>query len=249
MLNLSKEADVVQSKDCTFNLDGDVRYRDAQLKLITLRSDLSAHSQSLEKWLATATRLQQDARTFIQRELVCLPGTIPDLVDALLAGGHLTEIVTGARKPLQKTLYARLRLTDPEDLETIKKVDQERAAVTLLKHAITSLEEQLDRMRRAAVAEYIGKTQESRSVIARDIIAVLTKLKEVAERDRAIFQSFGTEERRFLRPRPFPDSVFSADASAWFLEAVEQGLIIGDECDRVQRMLNLPNVQLSPAKS
>jgi hypothetical protein len=208
------------------HLDRGRAYSEAATILSKLETLLAGHSAMLTTLRARATRLEETARGFIEREgTICLEGDLTAIANRLISGSDLTQEITAARLPLEKTLYRSMKLPESGDLETIKEIDFERAAVMALQHAIQLQKKNIAASRRQAIFELSKSLGAARATIARQMLASLKTLNDLADQDRALAQELDPAELEFLEPRPFPANVLSMPAANWFSEFVSLGLI------------------------
>jgi len=201
-------------------------YSDATASLLRLEVALSEHSATLADLKMRASRLEETARRYIQREgLICISGDLTAVAKELIAGGNLREVISEARRPLDKTIYSALRLPEPADLETIKSIDFERACVLALGHAIKLQKATIEVTQKQAISELSHSLASGRATNAREVLAALKTLNELADKDRGLAKQLDPAEIELLKPRLFPRGILSAEASSWFLECVREGLI------------------------
>jgi hypothetical protein len=211
-------------------------YSQAATILSKLEASLAEHTAKLRNLKVRANGLEGMARGYIERETTICIGRDRDLTELandLIAGGDLTEVISAARLPLDKTLYAEIRLPEPEDLGMIKQVDFERAAVMALDRAIKLQKLNIATMRRQAIFELSHSLADARATIARRLLAGFKDLNELADQDRGLANQLDATEIQFLKPRPFPNHVLSPEAITWLLECVGEGLIEAAEMTRL----------------
>jgi hypothetical protein len=203
--------------------------------LSKLEASLSEHAIALKTMIARSSRLHESTRRYIEREGKCYEGDLTPMANNLIAGGasetHLREIVSAARTPLEKDLYASVArgLPEPEDLHTIKDLDFERACCALTKRAIELQRVILVTTRKAGVIELSRSLRDTRAVFARKLLAAIKELNELADRDRGLGNQVEASEIQYLKPRPFPAHMLSGETSAWLRECVSEGLIEASE--------------------
>jgi len=198
-------------------------YSDATATLLRLQAASSEHSATLEILKARATRLEETARRYIEREgLICMAGDVTAVAKELIAGGNLREVISAARVPLEKSVYSALRFPETGDLEQVKEIDFERACVLGLDHAIKLQKATIELARKEGISELSRSLAGERATRVRELLAGLKILNELADQDRALAQQLDPAEVKFLEPRPFPMQLFSGEAIAWFLECAQQ---------------------------
>jgi hypothetical protein len=197
--------------------------------LSRLEGLLSEHSAALKSFRDAATRLEEMARRYTEKESICLPGDLNAIAKDLIAGDDLTKVISAARLPLEKGLYSGMHLPEPDDIGIIKKIDFERAATQALKRAIELQKTVMAAERRRAICEFSRSAGDVRATFARELLAAFKNLNELAERDRGLAQQLEASEIQFLRPKPFPIRMLSAEAREWLLECVSEGLIEAPE--------------------
>jgi hypothetical protein len=205
-------------------------YSDAAAFLSKLQASLSEHSATLATLKARATRLEEMARLYVQQDrTICLPGDLTAIAKDVIAGGDLAKIVSADRLPLEKSLYAQLRLAEPDDLPLIKEIDFERAAVMVLNRAIELQKAAVVATQRQAIFELSRSLSSGRAGIARRLLEGLKDLSLLADQDRHLSQQLEPAEIQFLKPCPFPMRILSTEAENWFLECIDNGLIEAGE--------------------
>jgi hypothetical protein len=207
-------------------LDRSRAYSEGLTILSKLEGLLAEHSATLKQLKQRASRLEETARRFIEREAVYFEGDLTAIAKQLISsGGNVTQVITAARLPLEKSIYASLKLPESGDLESVKEIDFERAAVDALQQAIHLQKKNIAASRREVIGELSRSLDNARATIARQLLAGLKTLNSLADQDRALAQQLNQAELEFFKPRPFPANILSTQATEWFLECVSQGLI------------------------
>jgi len=211
-------------------LDQNHAYSETQMILSKLQQALTEHSATLAKLRARANRLEEMARGYVERDwTLCFEGDLTAIANQLISGSDLTQVIAAARLPLDKSLYPKLKFPESGDLETIKEIDFERAAVMALQHAVQLQKKNIVASRRQAIFELNRSLAEPRAAIARQVLKGLKNLNELAGQDRGLAGQLDPAEVEFLKPRPFPMQMLSGETISWFLECVSEGLIEGEE--------------------
>jgi hypothetical protein len=189
----------------------------------------SEHFALLGTLRMAASRLEEGARNYVQLDRTqCLARDVTAVANELIAGKDLDAVITAARGPLEKTLYSMVKLAEPEDLNTIRKIDFERGAVMALDRAIELQKKHIASARAHEISELSHSLAGERAVFARQLLSVLKNLNELANHDRGLLvQKFGSAELdfHFLKPGPFPTRVLGSEARTWFLDCVEEKLL------------------------
>jgi hypothetical protein len=197
--------------------------------LLKLEGLLSEHSAALKSFRDAASRLEEMARRYTEQESICLPGDLNAIARNLIAGDDLTKVISAARLPLEQSLYSSLHLPEIDDIGIIKNIDFERAAIQALQRAIELQKTTMAAAQRQAICEFSRSAGETRAMFARELLAAFKTLNELADRDRGLVQQLEASEIQFLRPKPFPKRMLSAEATEWLLECVSEGLIEAPE--------------------
>ena len=198
----------------------------AKTLLSKLQAWRSEHFAVLGTLKMGANRLKEGVRHYIQSESTqCLAGDVTAVANDLIAGKDLDAVITAARGPLEKTIYSRIRLAEPEDLIVVRKIDFERGAVMALDRAIELQKKHIASARSQEISELSRSLAGSRAASARQFLSLLKNLNELANQDRGLAHNLAPAELEFLKPRPFPMRILSPEANGWFLECVREGLI------------------------
>jgi hypothetical protein len=202
-------------------------YSDATAILLRLQVASSEHAATLGNLKARATRLEETARRYIEREgLICMAGDVTAVAKELIAGGDLRQVISAARVPLEKSVYSALRFPETGDLEQVKEIDFERACVLALDHAIKLQKATIELARKAAISELNLSLASSRAIVARGVLAGLKTLNELADQDRCLAEQMDPADLALLSPPPFPATrILSDHANNWFIDCVKEGLI------------------------
>ena len=158
------------------------------------------------------------------------------LARQLLAGKSLEDIILREHEgPRFKGFYASLRFNEyaavdvvtskDDDLPVFKRWNFERAAIEILKAAITIQKQEVLAATQISMQKFSRDTAEIRGATARDLLKVLAELKCAVESDQRLVEGLEPEEIECLRPKPFPLQILSSDAIAWLLDAVSQQMI------------------------
>jgi len=206
-------------------------YSDAAMTLSKLEDSLAEHSAEVASLKQRGVRFEEVARRYIERidGLRCLDSNPSKLAEDLIAGADLMELVDADRHPLEKECYRRLTLPEPEDLNLIKAIDRERAAVMVLQSAIPLQKKKMAAAQRQAMFELSRSLGGARATIARKVLALYKDLNELVAADRSLTEQLQPSELQLLKPKPFPMSVVSPDAFDWLLDCVQSGLIDASE--------------------
>jgi hypothetical protein len=203
--------------------------------LSKLEASLSEHATALKTMIDRSSRLEGSTRRFIQMEASCLDGDLTAIANDLIAGGasetHLREIVSRARLPLDKDFYPNVlkTLPEPEDIQTIRDLDFERATIMVLKRAIELQKVIIATTRKRGVIELSDSLRATRAMFARKLLGAIKELNELADRDRGLGNQVEASEIQYLKPKPFPAHLLSDDSAAWLRECVSEGMIEAQE--------------------
>lgn len=209
----------------------------ARLILSTLESLFREHSQAVEKMRTRCSRVQQEARIFISRELVCLSSSAAALAQTLMAGGatpeHLKKLIFTDRQALEKNIYPKLNLKEADDLELLKELDFERAAVDVLREAIRLQKSRINTLRTEEIAALNRSRADEHTKLARAVLAAVDGLNSnpLVEQDRKLAEELGAEIE-LLKPGPFPRRILSTELLRWLNECVSGGLIDAGEISK-----------------
>ena len=208
-------------------LDRSKAYSDAGMTLSKLEALLVEHGAAVAHFKQRGARFEEFARRYIERidMLRCLDGDISQLAKELIAGANLMELVDADRIRLEKEGYERLHLPEPDDIEVIRAIDRERAAVMVLGCAITLQRNNMAAAQRQAIFELSRSLGGARATVARKVLALYKDLNVLVAEDRSLTEQLQPSELQFLTPKPFPMRVVSDDAFNWLLSCVESGLI------------------------
>jgi len=232
----SQEEDATDKmlKKARFDLDR------AKYKLSSVRSKLELLLSQHETALANAQlrcegHLPQDLRKVVQNgQTACIDGNVTALAMLVIEGANVVVLVSENRGSMERGLYKRLSTYEPDDLAMMKEWDCERAAVMILKEAISLQNKSIAASQRSAMVEFSRTVMAARAMVARKVLLALAAAQEATERDRHLAQELDPEEIRLLRPKPFPDRILNNEAVIWLLDSVAQGLIKPEELKELQ---------------
>lgn len=210
-------------------LDRSRAYSEATTVLSNLEAALSEHSSALEKMKIKTSRVCTSAKFYIDRQGMCLPGDLTAIGQDLIRGNDLRQVLLTARLPLEKSLYRVMHLEEPDDLESVKELDYERAAVMALREAIRLQKTIAAATRRRSIVEFARSLDGTRATLARKLLAALTELNDLVGEDQNLAQQLEPAEVQFLHPAPFPMNITSQELRDWLFECVEQGLLQATE--------------------
>lgn len=207
---------------------------EARAILSQLEGWLQEHSKELDRKSLQCSRFPSDGagRLVRQGTTACLADDVIGLAKQLIAGRNLVELVAGQQE-LLKSFYRGIRFNDGSpnlvgtegDLILFMAWDAERAAVLILKAAITLQKQTVLARTRTSMEKFNRDTAEIRATTARDVLAVLVELKCAVESDQRLVEGLDPEEVACLKPQPFPLQILSSAAITWLLEAVSQKMI------------------------
>jgi len=215
-------------------LDRSRGYSEATKVLSNLEAALSEHSSALEKMKTKTSRISEHASRYIDRQGMCLPGDITAITNEIIRGADLVSVITKARLPLDQSLYRNLKLPEPSDLELVKDLDFERAAVMALREAIRLQKTIVAATRRQSIVEFARSLDGGRAILARKLLAAIRELDDLVGEDRGLAQQLEPTEVQFLHPAPFPMNIASQELRDWLFECVEQGLLQATELNGIR---------------
>ena len=199
--------------------------------LAKFRVWLDQHLAELELAKLRCCRMSADINNILGR-MCYMDGDPNALARKLIAGEDLMKIVSDARKDLG-AIYQRID-ADKEEIDALKAVDGELAAVAVLKQAIKLQTTLAAEARRRSIAELSSVIAETRSSLARAALAAVFALQSVADQDRHLTLGLEEDEVTFMSPTPFPERVLSDRAISWLLAAADTGLVRREELPRFQ---------------
>ncbi|MGA8310170.1 MAG: hypothetical protein WB755_09085 [Terriglobales bacterium] len=143
--------------------------------------------------------------------------------------------VAAARSGACADLYACLRFQDASDLEFVKNLDDERAAVMILERAVTLQSAEVLKQKNVAMVEIVQSLRPKRERIARQIAKALTELRAALAEDQEFGYALTLQDEGFaskIFPPLFPARVLlDAEIRGWMTEAHRSGLIDSSEED------------------
>jgi len=200
--------------------------------LSRLQISLSEHTIEMNRRRLNCARLQEQARNLVERDNTrCIDGDELVLARRLIEGESIETVVFDARKALASD-YVQIAASlqfDKEDADVIKALDDERAAVLILKQAVRFQKWNIETLRAKAMTEYLPLLAEARSASIRKFLASLADCEAAAEQDRRLADGLEPEEIRLLRPSPLPKRIVSDDTLKCLLDAVSEKLIEQEE--------------------
>jgi hypothetical protein len=218
-------------------IDRNRKCTDVRQILSQLEGWLAEHSKALAQQFLRCSRFRGGIGRVVQNGTVaCLENNPIELARQLLAGKSLEDIILREHEgPRFKGFYASLRFNEyaavdvvtskDDDLPVFKRWNFERAALEILKAAITIQKQEVLAATQISMQKFNRDTADIRGATARDLLKVLAELKCAVESDQRLVEGLEPEEIECLRPKPFPLQILSSDAIAWLLDAVSQQMI------------------------
>jgi len=213
--------------------------------LTQLEGWLSEHSKAMQMRALRVARLSPEVQRLVQNGSTrCIVTPPTELAEQLLAGKTLAALILEERKvPQLKQFYSSLNFnctSGPDviggqgDLEVFLEWDFERAAVQILKAAITSQKKIAVAETKISMEKFSRTVAKARAETARELLACLAEMRRIVESDQALATGLEKDEIEALRPKPFPLQIVSSDAIAWLLDAVSEKMIGADELSGLQ---------------
>src|ERR1700728_4664008 len=210
---------------------------EAKQILSQLEGWLAEHSKALAQQFLRCSRFKGGVGRVVQNGTVaCLEDNPAALARQLLAGKSLEDIILRQQEgPRFKAFYASIRFNEEagvdivsskdDDLPVFKRWNFERAAIEILKSAITIQKQDVLAATQISMQKFNRDTADIRGDTARDLLKVLAELKCAVESDQRLVEGLEPEEIECLKPKPFPLQILSSDAISWLLDAVSQQMI------------------------
>ena len=184
----------------------------ARLNLSTLESLLLEHSQAVQNARTRCSRVQEEARVFISRELACLSSNATALARMFIAGGatpeYLQRLISADREPFEKKLYPQLHLKEADDLAFLKRLDEERAAVEVLREAILLEKSRISDLRKDGIAALNRARADEEAKLARAVLEAVHGLSSnpLMEQNRQVAEELQPTEVSLLEARPVSEA-------------------------------------------
>jgi hypothetical protein len=202
---------------------------EARSVLSGLELSLAEHSAELQKAELKMSRFSEEIRRLIYGGYTaCIVEDAGLLASQMLAGKSLAAIVLEQQKLLDAR-YRRINFgqtgSPEDDLVAFKVWDGERAAVLILKTAVTLAKKALALTNKTSMTKFAHGVRELRIETAREFLQALRLMQTAVQTDQALAEGLDIDELQFLRPKPFPSRILGSETVAWLLDALAEKLI------------------------
>jgi hypothetical protein len=206
--------------------------------LSNLKLSLVQHEAALSRLELRACRFCDEVKRVIyNRGTACLQSDPTVLAGRLVRGEKALDAIILEEQRLLEPRYRKINFgmtgSPADDLVAYKELEGERAAVLILKAAISLQKTASATVNKASMEKFSHAAAEARAETALSFLAAFAQLQAAVKGDQAIADGLEPEDLQCLRPRPFPLRILSAEVREWLLDSLAEGMIQPTELTNV----------------